>query len=999
MKKFLQAVAAYYLNNSAPDLSHTWLIVPNKRSGMYLRYYLKKQANGTFMMPAILTMGSFMARVGGAGSTEATRLEQLFALYRAYINVRASHGLDTRPFEQFAFWGEMMLDDFNDIDANMADVDKVLQNVSDLREIESNYLTEEQIEVAREVWGIEMRTAENFWKHVPHDGSQTFLNLWELLLPTYRLFHEYLNESGMMTRGYMARRTAELTSKTDFTLEAESIGFIGFEVLNGAERVIFRNLLRSGLAKFFWDEPLSLTRDLPKGSKDFIPLKNYIRRLKKDYPMPVDFAEPAMVGAPDITIFAVPSNSYQAKITCRVLESWIDKGMMSKNIPDSTAVVLPAPGILTTLLHSLPSEEKVALNITMGLPMRHTPFATLMSAITTMHIRASFSHGETHFLTEDVDKVINHPSMITLAPDDTMTVRQYIVDNRRITVPAGELRNIAKSLSFLFSDAAMIERTGKGVRELFEGLIAGMTELAERIATNDNLSKKYHEFTLLKAYREAVNAITATVARYSVFPELSDIQFDRRTFIILLERLLYRSSLNMSGAPMRGLQIMGPLETRSLDFDNIIMLSTNERVFPKRTYFKSLIPHSIRVGYGLNTVEHSELQYSWIFYNLISRSKRTVFLYDARQEGVGSSEMSRYLYQIQHVFTNLKPHFNTIQPEALPAQIREIKVEKTEGVIHELKRFHKGGDLRMSASALKDYLKCPLKFYIRYVKGMRDDVKPTEYIDSATIGTIVHRTFEDFFKPYIGKQIHPEQLRGGIARMSILSGIATKFNELYYRNKYADNLDNMPGEALMLVKVLGDRIIEVLNTEVEKRTEPFTYVGSEVHPTTDDRTVDWQVTPELCIRFTYSIDRIDRLSDGTLRFIDYKTGRDALTTESLTTLFGTEKTEVADAILQLLLYANIYADTNSHTGNIRPEVIKVFDARNSIEKRLGFNGGKKKSKDNECITIETYTDAVGFREMLEQRLTELFDDTTPFTQAINSTNCKYCQFKDMCNRE
>ena len=369
MKRFLESVARYYLNVTS-DLGRLLLVVPNKRSGMYLRYYIKMLANRPIVMPKIVTLGSYIRNLAGGELEEATRLEQIFTLYKAHTSVRIENGLDIKPFDHFLFWGEIMLDDFDDIDLNMADVDTVLKNVSDYREIESDYLNEDQIAVARELWGYDLKKHGNgFWRHIQHGNpiDNAFITLWKILIPTYHKFHEDLRSRGLSTRGALAKMAAERTSemaKEDFG--RDRIGFVGFDLVNGSTKAIFRNLAKKGIADFFWDEPLSLTRDIPENSTAFIPLKGYIKQLKKDFPMPGDYEPAAKVNAPRVTVYAVPSASMQTKQTRNILDRWLSKEYVQKDRPDSTAVVLPAPGVLTSLLYSLP-------DTTLSLPQTVSP--------------------------------------------------------------------------------------------------------------------------------------------------------------------------------------------------------------------------------------------------------------------------------------------------------------------------------------------------------------------------------------------------------------------------------------------------------------------------------------------------------------------------------------------------------------------------------------------------------------------------------------------------
>ncbi len=268
------------------------------------------------------------------------------------------------------------------------------------------------------------------------------------------------------------------------------------------------------------------------------------------------------------------------------------------------------------------------------------------------------------------------------------------------------------------------------------------------------------------------------------------------------------------------------------------------------------------------------------------------------------------------------------------------------------------------------------------------------YIDSATIGTVIHAVFEDFYAPLKGIEIDPKDLKKRIDRGRISSSVKTKLDKFFYRGHYVDNLDNMPGEAMLIVEIISNKIFDVLNNESELRKERFTYVAGEQKPETPDRVVDWQLTPELSVRFTYSIDRIDRLSDGTLRFIDYKSGSDELGAPTVEAIFGTDVKDVPGAIFQILLYSNIYASTHPEVIDIRPEILKIFDSAKSINHPLIIGPVRSSSK----IELTSYKKIPDFQELLAEKIKPIFDEETPFAQTLNISNCTYCQFNSLCNR-
>lgn len=1002
MRKFLESVAEWYISRSS-DCRDTTLVFPNKRSTLFMRRYIKRLASGPMFIPKMITIGSFFSKLN-EGVEEADKLEQLFTLYDAYCEVECEKGQTPRSFDHFRFWGEIMLDDFDDIDRQLVDAQRLFANLASEHEMGTDFLTDEQREVARELFGYDAgERFDSFWRHYRQEGGEDvvydgFRTLSELLGPIYRRFNEMLLEKNLVTRGRIARNAARhIVDALDTEGKLpERFGIIGFGVISAAERKVFDELKKSGRADFFWDIPSMLKRDMPADlARSHNAVAKYIAGNVKRYPMPEDYRKPRVFSPPGVEVISVPSNTMQAKVAGNILEALRTNGLINSSRADDTAVVIPDPALLVPMLYSLPPALGT-VNVTMGLPMRNTPFATLLSAIIGLHSATRTDGDEPAYLTENVARILTHSSMSIIAAGEASVLRRYLERKPRYMTAVSTIRKYAPSLYFIFRPIPDNESAESAETYLNE-LIDGMTGLIKKNTTEASVSRDSHEIRILEALKSSVKTIIDMLGRHrEITPDLNT---SSMTFFRLVEKILRREVMNLSGSPLRGVQLMGVLETRSLDFTNVIMLSMNEKTFPPRRFIRSMIPNSMRIAYGMTKFEEREMEYTWIFANLLSRSKRVYLLFNAAADEEGNAGMSRYLYQVENLYTGLNSKRVSLFPSGAKSRVEDIVIDKT-AVKKELDRFRPGGDLNLSASALKNYMNCPLKFYLSNVRRISESKEPSPSIDAASQGTIAHAALENLFQVYVVEQ------NGGwvnetldVPVEKIFDEVVRQFDEKYYFGRFNGNVELMPGEARMLVDELTDSIKKII--EAEKARGPFKFVGAEVTPRTPehpDRSFDWKITPELTVRFTYSIDRMDRLPDGRLRFIDYKTGSDSLKGGTLDDLFHlTDNFDNRnDAIFQLLTYAHAYSDFTGFDKGVVIELTKVFDPANSIGIPLKIN--TETSKYKESIEDHKSDVVAGFRERLENVVAEIFDENVDFCQAKDPRSCEFCQFLNICHR-
>lgn len=999
---FLESVAQYLLEEGS-DHRNTLLLFPNKRAVIFMRRYLKLNTAKPVFMPRLRTFGAFTASV--VGLQEASRIEQLFTLYDAYCEVCNDYDQSPSSFDRFRFWGELILDDFEDVDLQGADAEALFTNLKRLHEIQTDFLDEEQRKVAMEIWGHDPWTAFEGFKESRRakDDDDIVFNsykrLTEIMYPIYESFHRRLEERGLTTRGRISRKASEILDGEDLPALPAIIMFVGFGVLSKTEKKIFRALQKRGVAQFFWDIPDMLTRDVHESMGKYqSPLKKYIDRLVKDFPMPPTYVQPEEKNMPEIRVLGVTSNTMQAKVCGNIIDKLHREKNLDTSRVDNTVVVLPNTSLLIPLLHSL---RVSPVNITMGLPIRNTPFATLLGLVIRLNMSArTDADGDTIYLTQNVVQIISHPSLTVLLPKQTDKLRTYFKKNGRFVTKVKKIEEEAPELGFIFRRAPEDDNLEEA-KTFILGLIDGMTALIRSVTggEKDDLDNSaLHEYRVLRALRDAVDNLVNTIAHHPLVCA-GEQSIGALTFVRLVEKQLFKEQINFSGSPLVGLQIMGTLETRSLDFDNVIMLSLNEKTFPPRNILRSTLPLSLRGVFGLTMPEKRELEYAWIYANLMSRCKRAFLLYDTAGESVGSGGISRYLFQTRYIYNRPVPKVINISPSGTALEQHQISVVKTEAVREELKHYLSGGDRELSVSSLETFAACPLRFYLSKVKRVDEQRQSTEAIDAMALGNMVHNALEQIY-------LLVEKTNGGImderfeiTDEAIRQILVEELSKEWYGGIY-DMYGKLPQQAQIQVDLWSRKVSEIIKLERTREDGPYTFVANELSQKSVNgkEYFDWEINPDLKIRFTFYVDRVDRLSDGQLRFIDYKTGTDVGKASSFEHLFGVsqgDETKMNKVFFQLLTYAHAYEEVLRQNGQkleqgIILELTSVLDPARSVGQPLTINKVPIEDHRSEIVA--------DFLPRLKAMIEKIFDPEEPFTQTPNEQDCFYCQFKNICQR-
>lgn len=987
---FLADIARYYTSaarESGPALASICFVLPNKRSAMFLKQHVRSCLKEVAVMPRFMTMRTFMSM--HARYPEAPHNELMFILYDAYRAALHARGRkeSAREFDNFIFWGDIILSDFDDIDRSMANAADLFKNLRNVKEIQANYLDEDQKEVVRRIWGDTTlaRPAEEFWLHLANtkeDSADTlagkFVYLWEILGDVYTFFHKALDTKKMSSPGAQYRQAVEYFRKIS-VLDVnpdEHFVFVGFNDLSTAETLIFKRLKDLGAASFFWDTaPLKLIGTDSQNSAIARPLK-HIRDLCREFPMPEDFTLTPPSKPPHIDVLAMPSNVGQAKALGATLQRWTDENWLEPDSPLSGAVVMPDPSLLMPVLFSIP-ESISSVNISLGLPYRSTNFASLLRSIVSMQLRARVIHGTPHFYFEDVMGILLHPHIQLIVPEAAQKLSEYISSEKVYNLSASTISATAPELSVVFksvkglSDAASV---AKYLTDLLDWLQAKIEE------TDDRRGRRF-ESLAIKYFREETVATAALIEKY-------DVSMSERTFLHLFERLFSSRALTVNGTPLRGLQVLGVLETRALDFDNIAILSMNEGIFPRKQYSKTMIPGVLRRAFGLPDFDSLESTYSYCFYRLLARAQRITLYYDSRSEALGGGEISRYVSQIRYLMPGLEANMKSLSPGAVPEEASTICVPKTDKVIARLAQLKAGGAYRFSATALKSYRRCPLQFYLQYVGRMRGSDELADFISAADYGDIVHKSIQELFATRKGAYIDAAFIEsllqeGNNTIERTIRNIVT--TQCYPQYVSPDIYSPLPAEGELCCEIVNSIVRSDLRAEIKSYCNPgFTFIENEKKYDSPA----WIIDDELAINFYMSIDRVDSISADTLRFIDFKTGKEA-TSAKLDDLFDGDSTDT-DGIFQLLVYCEAYAAMIDP----RPDIMPMIHPMKELSKEA-----KLSPIEIDGITIDSYKRiSDSFLPRLKSMIKEIFDPEIPFRQCEEPSRCAFCPFLSLCGR-
>lgn len=955
MQTFLQLVARDLYLKKGNDLSRTLLVFPNKRAHLFFNEYLAAESDKPLWSPAALSISDLFRKLSTLQAGDTIRL--VCELYNVFREVTQS----SETLDDFYFWGELLIGDFDDIDKNLVDAGKLFANLQDLKNIMPGYdfLSPEQEEAIKA-----------FFSHFSVDGrtelKERFISLWDKLGEVYNRYRDSLLAKGIAYEGMLYREVME-------TLDVESLKydtyvFVGFNVLNGVETRFFQTLQKAGKAMFYWDYDVFYTCKIPNHEAG-----EFIRRNLEMFPNELPEECFDRLNEPkNIRYLAAATENAQA----RYLPDWINGIIKDAPVDKECAVVLCNETLLLPVLHSLP-EAVEHVNITMGFPLTQTPVYGFISAA--LSLQSEGYRKETgRFTHEAVSTLLKHPYTRRLSALAETLERELTRKNRFYPLPS-ELQG-DEFLSALFTPC-------NSVREL----CAYLMELLRRLSVLHREGNS-GDYIFDQLCREALFGSFTSLNRLYSLMEIGVLDVNLHTFRRLAGKLLAAARVPFHGEPAIGLQIMGVLETRNLDFTHLVMLSLNEGQLPKSGNDASFVPYNLRKAFGMTTLEHKNAVYAYYFYRLIQRARNITLIYNTSQGGLNRGEPSRFLLQWL-VEGNHPVRREYLEAGQSPRAVRELRITKTPEV---MERLHAAFDSSSSASwplspsALNAYLDCRMRFYYRYVVGLRipDEVSPG--IDSSLFGTLFHLSAQWAYQELTahGKTVRREDIERMLADEVRVQAIVDRaFSKEFFKMKAGEERPEYNGVQLIHSKVIAAYLRQLLRNDLSYA--PFEMVGTEQR--VEDSLVIDTGRGKTRIRIGGTIDRIDAKGD-TLRIVDYKTGGTPRTATDIGQLF-TPSAGRPGYVFQAFLYA--YILSKKQERKVAPALLYIHRAASESYSPIIEMGEARQPK----VPVTDFSlHAEEFGEHLLRLLEEIFSPQELFTQSEDVKLCSYCDFRTICGR-
>lgn len=921
MISFLNRVAQHILQNHSQSTDKICVVLPTKRAGLFLKKEIAKVFNKTIWAPHIISMDDFMSELSNTKSVSSFELTLHF--YKVYVACTEANNRDN--FNDFLNWAPALLSDFDAVDRHLINAHKFFSYINETRAIE--------------VWNVDGQPISDFQKE--------YLRFWQNLKLYYTSLQESLAKENLVSSG-MAYRIASDFNDFD-KVKWSKVIFAGLNALTPSEERIIQKSIKAGWAEILWDSDEYYLHNKNQEAGFF--LRKYLNSWSSQFSFKEDLLSKENK---NIHLIGCPQNVLQAHVAAELIQT-----KMPATSP-SSAVILGDENLLIPLLNQLPNETKAA-NITMGLPIKQIDLYPMLLQIFVMHETAKKSSKDYLFYHKDILLFLAHEKIQFLLGDKSKTAQlnSYITKNNRVYITAEKCLNIlGDELDFI------LKADNKNGSTLLQNMLHLIVQLKDKFGDTSTIENEY-----LFAFYTFLQKLNNLQKKYEL-EELNELRALKKVFI----KLIRQEKLSFYGEPLQGLQIMGMLESRALDFENIILLSMNEGVIPKDKHQQSFIPHDIKKEFGLHTYQENDAIYAYHFYRLIQRAKNVYFLYTSASDNMGAqNEKSRFLSQLEMEYA---PLHKNIQFSSTFASLpnTEVKVSSpvlrnTPDIINRLKsRAAKG----FSPSAINKFLECPSDFYYKYILGLGEMDEVEEDIQASSLGTAIHNVLENLYQLHVGKVLHAKDVEAMLPKVDDLLVKAFKdqeINELQVgKNHLTYNV------ATDVIKQFLQNEIDLLN-ELTTRNESLTILKIEYKM---EGEIEINVAGEpLKIKLTGIADRIDKIGNE-IRLIDYKTGKvsdNDLTIAKLDKIGSGKKSK----LLQLLWYSLLYLENHKDVDAISANLLSF----RALSKGLfDLNVEKNNRADRETCEI--------FKKQLILIFEKLFSDEIEYVHLSTARYCEYC---------
>lgn len=975
MKTFLEDLATNIAGRQA-RLEEQTIVFPNRRAMLYFQKHLSSLLHRPSFSPKLLTIEEFIGSFSALRVPEKLSLiHKLYTVYQQVLrNSSDNDSQGTDGFDRFYYWGEMLIRDFDEIDKYMVDAAMLFRDLSHQKELDAafDYLTEEQKEFLKSFWGS--------FDETESVNKKKFLKLWRKLPHVYEAFTNALVSAGEAYEGLLHRRVAnEAQSRSlRYDRSISHLHFAGFNALTSAEEKIICHFVERG-AEVHWDIDEYYVNNITQEAGRFFREYQDHAVLKKTFPshIPANLNEKILgvSGDPKVKIYGAAQPIGQVKLMTQLIHKAVGAGMK----PEETLVVLPDEKLLLPVLHGLGSSiEKI--NVTMGFPLSHTPMFNLVELLIDLQIQRK---GD-HFNHRQVLALLGHPYFVTADPASAQAKRKEILRYNWVHIPK----------SYLGAEVSLHRTVFREVTELKDQpfLLTVLYYLRDivveigNLQTMSSLDKEYvFQFYTLLNQLEGIfineQGASEPMTHARMVREL-------KSFIRLFRQLIRSYKIPFAGEPLRGMQVMGVLETRNLDFKNVYISSLNEGSLPGNAQKASYIPHAIRKAYQLPTHEHQDAMYAYLFYRVLQRAENINIFYNSETDVLGQGEMSRYLQQL--LFESRMPVQKKVLHNSIaPRGVDVISINKSHQVMEALMKVNEGNQFfkGISPSALNTFIECGLKFYFRYVAKIKEADEVEEELDARVLGNFLHDVMERFYKSITtlkkSKLIEAQDYHGyelGIAKL-----IDQVFIETYRLDPSKPVV--YEGQRLVVKEVVQRFAFRII--EIDKLYAPFFIEGLEQEGLTFSVRLDKEPFNAVV---SGKIDRVDR-KDNVIRVIDYKTGKDKLNFQDIPSLFsrsGDRNKAAFQTLLYALLYQRSFLLNDGNAVRLQPGLINRL---NLFEDGFifGLQHGKDRLSDVTGLLPE-------FELHLKNLLEDMFDPNIPFEQTAVIENCKLCPYRSICYR-
>lgn len=950
MKTFLQLVAHDIYHKIGNDLSRVAIVFPNKRAGLFFNEYLAAESNRPLWSPAYITISDLFQQLSVLRLGDPIRL--VCELYKVFCEETRSE----ETLDDFYFWGELLISDFDDVDKNLVDAERLFTNLQDLKNMmdDYNFINKEQEEAIRQFF-------QNFSIEKRTELKEKFISLWDKLGDIYAHYHRNLASLNIAYEGMLYRDVIDRLDTS--SLKYDKYVFVGFNVLSKVESAFFRKLQEAGKAHFYWDYDRFYTeRRHEAGTFMSRNLKNFPNELPDEY---FDILRKPK----QVRFISSPTENAQA----RYLPQWIRTTLTGEE--KENVVVLCNESLLLPVLHSIPSDVQ-KVNITMGFPLAQTPVYSFISAALEMQT-TGYRRDTGRYTYEAVQILLKHPYTCCLSETAETLGRHLTKSNRFYPLPS-ELQQDS-FLTLLFTPR-------NDVRQLcvyLNDLLKEISVLYRQEEEEKDIFKQLYRESLFKSYT-LINRLLNLI-------DHDELQIRIDTFKRLLNKILLSTHIPFHGEPAIGMQVMGILETRNLDFRNLIMLSLNEGQLPKGSGESSFIPYNLRKAFGMSTVENKDAVYAYYFYRLIQRAENITLLYNTSSDGLNRGEWSRFMLQFLIEWPHDVPRFY-LEAGQSPQGSKSIRVEKTHEIIDRLYNAYnveRNADAILSPSALNAYLDCRMKFYFRYVTRLKAPEEVSAQINSALFGTIFHRAAQLAYEDLTanGQEISKDDLERLLRNdVKVESYVDTAFKEHFFHVP-ADEKPEYNGVQLINSRVIASYLRQLFRND--QQYTPFRMIAME-EPVKEIMIIDTPRGP-LRLQIGGTIDRID-CKDDTLRIVDYKTGGSPKIPANIEQLF-TPAEGRPSYIFQTFLYAAIMC--RKQALKVAPALLYIHRASSETYSPV-IEMGEPRQPKQPVNNFAFFEDE--FRERLKALLEEIYNPEEPFTQTEDKKKCGMCDFCALCKR-